>query len=116
MTCFKREKSVADPIYSYFNKARKGFLKMASSSRTQVLNLYKIMLRESQKFSSYNYRTYAIRRIRDAFREKKNIDDFHEVQTLVYQAKENLDIIRRQTSIGHLYANQKLVIESSESQ
>ncbi|XP_040209600.1 LYR motif-containing protein 4 [Rana temporaria] len=89
---------------------------MASSSRTQVLNLYKIMLRESQKFSSYNYRTYAIRRIRDAFREKKNIDDFHEVQTLVYQAKDNLDIIRRQASIGHLYATQKLVIESSESQ
>ncbi|XP_018424300.1 PREDICTED: LYR motif-containing protein 4 [Nanorana parkeri] len=89
---------------------------MASSSRSQVLNLYKIMLRESQNFGSYNYRTYAIRRIRDAFREKKNIDDFHEVQTLVHQAKENLDVIRRQVSIGQLYATQKLIIESSGNQ
>ncbi|XP_072267859.1 LYR motif-containing protein 4 [Pyxicephalus adspersus] len=89
---------------------------MASSSRTQVLNLYKTMLRESQKFGSYNYRTYAIRRIRDAFREKKDIDDFHKVQTLVCQAKENLDVIRRQVSIGHLYATQKLIIESSSNQ
>ncbi|CAI9560674.1 unnamed protein product, partial [Staurois parvus] len=92
--------------YSYFNKAHKGFLKMASSSRTQVLNLYKIMLRESQKFSSYNYRTHATRRIRDAFREKKNIDDSHEVQTLVCQAKENLDIIRRQVRLGILHTCQ----------
>ncbi|XP_029446454.1 LYR motif-containing protein 4 isoform X2 [Rhinatrema bivittatum] len=30
--------------------------RMASSSRAQVLSLYKAMLRESKKFSSYNYR------------------------------------------------------------
>ncbi|XP_073532771.1 LYR motif-containing protein 4 isoform X1 [Phyllobates terribilis] len=69
---------------------------MASSSRTQVLSLYKVLLRESQKFNSYNYRTYAIRRVRDAFREKKNVDDFHEIQSLMYRAKENLEVIQRQ--------------------
>ncbi|KAM9307949.1 LYR motif-containing protein 4 [Gastrophryne carolinensis] len=89
---------------------------MASSSRAQVLNLYKMMLRESQNFSSYNYRTYAIRRIQDAFREKKNVDDFHEIQTLIHQAKENLDIIRRQVTIGQMYATQKLIIETSDTQ
>ncbi|XP_069816298.1 LYR motif-containing protein 4 isoform X2 [Dendropsophus ebraccatus] len=69
---------------------------MSFSGRTQVLNLYKALLRESQKFSSYNYRTYAIRRVRDAFREKKNVNDFHEIQSLIYCAKENLEIIQRQ--------------------
>lgn len=44
-------------------------------------------------------RTYAIRRVRDAFREKKNVDDFHEIQSLVYRAKENLEIIQRQVRI-----------------
>ncbi|XP_073423463.1 LYR motif-containing protein 4 isoform X1 [Dendrobates tinctorius] len=73
---------------------------MASSSRTQVLNLYKVLLRESQKFNSYNYRTYAIRRVRDAFREKKNVDDFHEIQSLIYRAKENLEVIQRQQRGG----------------
>ncbi|XP_040288785.1 LYR motif-containing protein 4 [Bufo bufo] len=89
---------------------------MASSSRTQVLNLYKVLLRESQKFSSYSYRTYAIRRVRDAFREKKSIGDFHEIQSLIYQAKENLGIIQRQVTIGHLYTTDKLIIESSGTQ
>ncbi|XP_073532773.1 LYR motif-containing protein 4 isoform X3 [Phyllobates terribilis] len=73
---------------------------MASSSRTQVLSLYKVLLRESQKFNSYNYRTYAIRRVRDAFREKKNVDDFHEIQSLMYRAKENLEVIQRQPPWG----------------
>ncbi|KAM4706096.1 LYR motif-containing protein 4 isoform 1-T1 [Rhinophrynus dorsalis] len=91
-----------------------GFWNMAASSRSQVLALYKTMLRESQKFSSYNYRTYAIRRIRDAFREKKNVDDFHEIQTLVHRAKENLSVIQRQVSIGQMYSTHKLIIESSE--
>ncbi|XP_069586811.1 LYR motif-containing protein 4 [Ranitomeya imitator] len=89
---------------------------MASSSRTQVLNLYKVLLRESQKFNSYNYRTYAIRRVRDAFREKKNVDDFHEIQSLIYRAKENLEVIQRQVTIGHLYTTNKLIIESSGNQ
>ncbi|CAH2284248.1 LYR motif-containing 4 isoform X1 [Pelobates cultripes] len=89
---------------------------MASSSRTQVLALYKTMLRESERFSSYNYRTYAIRRIRDAFREKKNVDDFHEIQTLVHRANENLEVIKRQVIIGQMYSTEKLIIESSGKQ
>ncbi|XP_030064647.1 LYR motif-containing protein 4 isoform X3 [Microcaecilia unicolor] len=69
---------------------------MASSSSAQVLSLYRTMLRESKKFSSYNYRTYAIRRIRDAFKENKNVKDIQDIQTLLNRAKENLEIIQRQ--------------------
>lgn len=50
-------------------------LKMAASSCAQVLDLYQAMLRESKQFSADNYRTYASRRIRDAFRENKNVKD-----------------------------------------
>ncbi|XP_064136102.1 LYR motif-containing protein 4 isoform X2 [Loxodonta africana] len=69
---------------------------MAASSRAQVLDLYRAMLRESKHFSAYNYRTYAVRRIRDAFRENKNVEDPVEIQTLVNKAKRDLEIIRRQ--------------------
>ncbi|XP_055262098.1 LYR motif-containing protein 4 isoform X3 [Moschus berezovskii] len=69
---------------------------MAACSRAQVLDLYRAMLRESKRFSAYNYRTYAIRRIRDAFRENKNVKDPVEIQALVNTAKRNLGIIRRQ--------------------
>ncbi|XP_065485931.1 LYR motif-containing protein 4 isoform X1 [Caloenas nicobarica] len=69
---------------------------MAASSRAQVLRLYRALLRESQRFSSYNYRTYAIRRIRDAFRENKNIKDSEKIEELVNKAKANLEVIHRQ--------------------
>uniref|UniRef100_A0A8V0Y9C9 LYR motif containing 4 n=1 Tax=Gallus gallus TaxID=9031 RepID=A0A8V0Y9C9_CHICK len=57
-------------------------------------------------------RTYAIRRIRDAFRENKSIKDSEKIEELVNKAKENLEIIHRQVTIGQMYATQKLVIES----
>ncbi|XP_036112856.1 LYR motif-containing protein 4 isoform X2 [Molossus molossus] len=69
---------------------------MAASSRAQVLDLYRAMLRECKHFSAYNYRTYAIRRIRDAFRENKSAKDPVEIQTLVSKAKRDLGMIRRQ--------------------
>ncbi|XP_052635585.1 LYR motif-containing protein 4 isoform X2 [Harpia harpyja] len=69
---------------------------MAASSRAQVLRLYRALLRESQRFSGYNYRTYAIRRIRDAFRENKNIKDSEKIEELVNKAKVNLEVIHRQ--------------------
>ncbi|XP_055119660.1 LYR motif-containing protein 4 isoform X3 [Symphalangus syndactylus] len=71
---------------------------MAASSRAQVLDLYRAMLRESKRFSAYNYRTYAVRRIRDAFRENKNVKDPVEIQTLVNKAKRDLGVIRRQVA------------------
>ncbi|XP_055426497.1 LYR motif-containing protein 4 isoform X4 [Bubalus kerabau] len=76
---------------------------MAASSRAQVLDLYRAMLRESKRFGAYNYRTYAIRRIRDAFRENKNVKDPVEIQALVNKAKRDLGIIRRQ--VGHREGN-----------
>ncbi|KAM9228053.1 LYR motif-containing protein 4 isoform 2-T2 [Leptosomus discolor] len=88
---------------------------MAASSRAQVLRLYRALLRESQCFSGYNYRTYAIRRIRDAFRENKNIKDSEKIEELVNKAKANLEVIHRQVTIGQLYSTQKLVIESPEN-
>ncbi|KAK2534134.1 Lyrm4 [Columba guinea] len=79
---------------------------MAASSRAQVLRLYRALLRESQRFSSYNYRTYAVRRIRDAFRENKHIKDSEKIEELVNKAKANLEVIHRQDavdlSISHL--------------
>ncbi|XP_015131380.1 LYR motif-containing protein 4 isoform X3 [Gallus gallus] len=72
---------------------------MAASSRAQVLRLYRALLRESQRFSGYNYRTYAIRRIRDAFRENKSIKDSEKIEELVNKAKENLEIIHRQSAV-----------------
>ncbi|NXO97269.1 LYRM4 protein, partial [Certhia brachydactyla] len=58
------------------------------------------------------FRTYAIRRIRDAFRENKNIVDSEKIEELLNKGKANLEIIQRQVTIGQLYSTEKLVIES----
>ncbi|XP_075561517.1 LYR motif-containing protein 4 isoform X2 [Pelecanus crispus] len=85
---------------------------MAASSRAQVLRLYRALLRESQRFSGYNYRTYAIRRIRDAFRENKNIKDSEKIEELVNKAKANLEVIHRQVS-GEMFRSKKGMQDSS---
>ncbi|XP_074254509.1 LYR motif-containing protein 4 isoform X1 [Saimiri boliviensis] len=59
-------------------------------------------------------RTYAVRRIRDAFRENKNVKDPVEIQTLMNKAKRDLEIIRRQVHIGQLYSTDKLIIENRD--
>uniref|UniRef100_A0A8V0YG87 LYR motif containing 4 n=1 Tax=Gallus gallus TaxID=9031 RepID=A0A8V0YG87_CHICK len=82
---------------------------MAASSRAQVLRLYRALLRESQRFSGYNYRTYAIRRIRDAFRENKSIKDSEKIEELVNKAKENLEIIHRQHRTSRAVGRNRIV-------
>lgn len=69
------------------------------------------MLRESQKFSSYNYRLYALRRIRDGFRAGKSLTDSTKITEALQNAEENLEVIQRQVLVGRLYTAEKLVIE-----
>ncbi|XP_055689026.1 LYR motif-containing protein 4 [Lutzomyia longipalpis] len=81
------------------------------SSKGKILSLYKLMLRESQKFTSYNYREYARRRIRDGFRDNKALSDSQTIENQIKYANDNLQIIQRQALIGDLYKTDKLVIE-----
>ncbi|XP_028288218.1 LYR motif-containing protein 4 [Parambassis ranga] len=84
---------------------------MAASTRLQVISLYRMMMRESQKFPSYNYRTYALRRVRDAFRANRKVDDPKAVQRLMMEGQQTLALIQRQASIGKMYQAQKIVVE-----
>ena len=76
---------------------------MAGGTSTKVLSLYKTMLRESQKFVDKNYRSYAIRRVKDGFKEGAKERDESKIKENILKAKDNLSIIRRQSTIGHLF-------------
>lgn len=78
---------------------------------SEALALYKALLRESGKFHSYIYRTYALRRVRDAFRENRTVQDPEMRKQLLNHGRTSLEIIKRQTVINNLYKDQKLVIE-----
>ncbi|MBN3308031.1 LYR motif-containing protein 4 isoform X2 [Amia ocellicauda] len=89
---------------------------MAASSRSQVLSLYRLLIKESKKFPSYNYRTYALRRVRDSFKENGAMEDPKAIEELLNKGRESLAVIRRQVSIGHLYSAQKIVVEDRGGQ
>ncbi|KAF2075792.1 hypothetical protein CYY_002925 [Polysphondylium violaceum] len=77
----------------------------------QVLTLYRSLLRESYKFSSYNFREYSLRRITQGFRENKNIQDNEKLSQLYKEAQNDLQVIKRQAVINSMYSTQKLVVE-----
>uniref|UniRef100_A0A3Q0SY45 Si:ch211-152c8.4 n=1 Tax=Amphilophus citrinellus TaxID=61819 RepID=A0A3Q0SY45_AMPCI len=83
---------------------------MAASTRSQVISLYRMMLRESRKFPSYNY-TYALRRVRDAFKANRKVEDPKAVERLMEEGQQTLALIQRQVSIGKMYEAQKTVVD-----
>ncbi|XP_075157153.1 LYR motif-containing protein bcn92 [Haematobia irritans] len=86
-----------------------------SSTRRLAKALYRKLLREAEKLPSYNFRMYAGRKIRDTFRENKTINDFDKIDAQIELARQNLQMLRRQAIIGHLYTAEKLVIENKKT-
>ncbi|XP_072937576.1 LYR motif-containing protein 4 homolog [Epargyreus clarus] len=84
----------------------------ANITKNQVLALYKSMLRESQKFPNYNFRAYALRRIKDAFKASKTLTDPKIIKKEFEFAQQNFALIKRQVVIGDMFRTDKLVIEN----
>ncbi|XP_057325225.1 LYR motif-containing protein 4 [Microplitis mediator] len=80
--------------------------------REAVLKLYRNLIRESKKWSSYNYREYALRKVRDEFRENKTLQDNNLIRDCYNKGLENLEIIKRQVILSNLYGTRPLVIEN----
>lgn len=80
-------------------------------TKLQILSLYKNLLRESAKFSSYNYRLYFLRRVKDGFHENKALDDPVKILAQQEKAENLLGILKRQVFIQNMFEPGKLVIE-----
>ena len=83
----------------------------AASQKTVVLSLYRRLLRESSQFTSYNYRNYFLRRIREEFRQNSQVKDCQKIQEFIKKAQNDLAVIKRQVVLGKLYPADKLVVE-----
>ncbi|KAI1140992.1 hypothetical protein F5Y05DRAFT_375875 [Hypoxylon sp. FL0543] len=81
----------------------------------QARSLYRQLLRQGEQFQSYNFREYAKRRTRDAFREHVNEQDPREVQGLIQKGLRELQIMKRQTVISQFYQLDRLVVEGGMS-
>ncbi|XP_012274297.1 protein bcn92 [Orussus abietinus] len=81
------------------------------SLRQNVISLYRNLIRESKKWDSYNYRMYALRKVRHEFHQNKSLKDEVLIKDLYESGCTKLETIKRQVIIGNLYSTQPLVIE-----
>ncbi|KCV68722.1 hypothetical protein H696_05010 [Fonticula alba] len=82
----------------------------------QFRSIYRSLMRAGRGFHAYHYRTYAQRRVRDAFRQAHPAQGeaaaAPEVLTARYQECQNtLGLIQRQALINRLYSTEPIVIE-----
>ncbi|XP_075222691.1 LYR motif-containing protein bcn92 isoform X2 [Lycorma delicatula] len=80
-------------------------------TRSNVLKLYKDLLREASKFPIYNYRMYALRRIRDSFKTNSTLSESEMITKHYHEGLQMLQTIKRQVIVSTLYKPEKLIIE-----
>lgn len=80
----------------------------------QVRSLFRSLLRQSSQFSNYNFREYARRRTKDAFRECQNETEDRKIQELIQEGLMNLRMMKRQTIISQFYQLDRLVVEGQK--
>jgi hypothetical protein len=85
-----------------------------ATSRTVILSLYRNLLKTGARFSQYGFREYARRRTRDAFRQHQHETAPERIEQLVGRGLDDLEMLKRQTTIGRLYNVDRLVVEVIE--
>ncbi|KAI3327407.1 hypothetical protein HD806DRAFT_486976 [Xylariaceae sp. AK1471] len=81
----------------------------------QARSLYRQLVRTGSQFQSYNFRSYALRRTRDAFREHKDVEDPRQIQDLIQKGLQDLQTMKRQTVVSQFYQIDRLVVEGGMS-
>ena len=66
----------------------------ALMSSSEVLSLYRSLSRQARQFANYNFREYAKRRTRDAFREHRDETDARRVQELMQKGLKELQSLK----------------------
>ena len=77
---------------------------------------FRSLLRQSSQFAAYNFREYARRRTRDAFREgrDKHPND-RETQELHQKGLKELQMLKRQTVVSQFFQLDRLVVEGGKT-
>ncbi|EKD21474.1 putative iron-sulfur cluster biosynthesis protein Isd11 [Drepanopeziza brunnea f. sp. 'multigermtubi' MB_m1] len=70
-------------------------LSAARGESAQARSLYRQLLRQGEQFASYNFREYAKRRTKDAFREHKDVTDEREIQELMQKGLKELRSMKK---------------------
>ncbi|KAI4346649.1 hypothetical protein L6164_007528 [Bauhinia variegata] len=86
-------------------------------SRSEILSLFRSLLRVARQFSDYNIREYTKRRTIDGFRQNRNLSDPSLISSAFSDGKSQHEIAKRQAVVYALYAPQlKSVMELQNPQ
>lgn len=94
-----------------------GPVQMSSTTPTTLQSLYKALLRQANRFPQYNYRNYALRKIKEEFSTAKStLKTSEELDKFIKAEQENLEQLKRMIKLQSLYFNEstKLVLEKEE--
>lgn len=73
---------------------------MSSSTAFEARSLYRSLLRQSRQFAAYNFREYAKRRTRDAFREHSKETEDRRIQELMQKGLKELQGLKVRFTIS----------------
>ncbi len=82
-----------------------------SIAKSDVLKLYRALLRHGSKFADYNFREYAVRRTRHAFASGKMETDPEAIKQAYYNGLNTLAVVKRQSSISQMFGATPTVLE-----
>jgi hypothetical protein len=71
-------------------------------SRAQVLELYRNSLRAARSLTNYNFRSYALRRLREEYRAAKHLSSAEAGRQYTWGV-EQFQVIYRQAVVSSLY-------------
>ena len=84
---------------------------MCAVTRTQALGLYRQMLRAGRSFEAYNFREYALRRVREDFHSSRSIADVAQARAAYDFGVQQLELIKRQAAISRMFPQGKHSME-----
>mmetsp|Transcript_22029 Transcript_22029/g.37457 ORF Transcript_22029/g.37457 Transcript_22029/m.37457 type:complete len:145 (+) Transcript_22029:1090-1524(+) len=72
--------------------------------------LYRSLVREARKIKDYNFRSYALRRMKAGFVKNRNLQG-EEASAAIHDGKEQLEVLKRQAILSQLYPSARSVME-----
>mmetsp|Transcript_15566 Transcript_15566/g.25927 ORF Transcript_15566/g.25927 Transcript_15566/m.25927 type:complete len:80 (+) Transcript_15566:85-324(+) len=75
-----------------------------------ALPLLRSLLREARHINDYNFRSYAVRRVKAGFDKNRNLTG-EEAAVAMRDGEEQLQVLKRQVVLGQLYPSSRSVME-----
>lgn len=78
---------------------------------SKVVALYRALLINANLIPHYNFKSYALRRIKHDFKKNRVVQDPTLISSLYQSGLQQLDMLKRQRIIGQLYPEEQSVLE-----